>query len=91
MEQSNLVQVQFQSKYDNDFSGKHYTYITDHALRVGDIVTVPTQYGDSKARVCRVDVPEQEVAAFRDRLRHITSPPDDILDPFAAFFDPETE
>lgn len=69
---ANLVQVQFKSRYGSGYGGNAYTYIADTPLAVGDIVTVPTRFGESEARVCRIDVPESEVEHFRDQLRHIT-------------------
>lgn len=71
---TNLVQVQFKSRYSEGYGGACYTYIADVPLAVGDVVTVPTKFGDSEAKVCRVDVPEDEVKGFRDKLRHITEP-----------------
>ena len=61
---TNLVQVQFRNRYGSGYSGAAYTYRADVPLSVGDVVTVPTKWGDSEARVCRVDVPEAEVAKF---------------------------
>ncbi|MBS5134884.1 MAG: hypothetical protein KHZ05_05515 [Oscillospiraceae bacterium] len=71
---TDLVQVQFRSRYGSGYSGAAYTYRADVPLSVGDVVTVPTKWGDSEARVCRVDVPEEEVAKFHGELRHITEP-----------------
>lgn len=69
-----LVQVQFRNRYGEGYSGARYTYIADVPLEVGDIVTVPTKFGDNEACVCRVNVPEDEVKGFRDKLKHITEP-----------------
>ena len=69
---TNLVQVQFRNRYGSGYSGAAYTYRADVPLSVGDVVTVPTKWGDSEARVCRVDVPEAEVVKFHGELRHIT-------------------
>ena len=71
---TNLVQVQFKSKYSDTYGGRPYTYAADVPLQVGDIVKVPTANGDSDARVCRIDVPESECNFPLDRLRHITEP-----------------
>lgn len=71
---TNLVQVQFKSRYGDWYGGACYTYAADVPLVVGDIVNVPTKFGNSEARVCRVDVPEDEVKGFRDKLKHITEP-----------------
>lgn len=66
MDNSTLVQVQFRSRYGNGYAGGLYHCRADVPLSVGDVVTVPTKWGDSEARVCRVDVPEAEVAKFHD-------------------------
>ena len=68
-----FVQVKFKARNGPGFGGLAYTYIADVPLLVGDIVTVPTKYGDSEAMVCRVDVPEEE-AARHGELKHITEP-----------------
>lgn len=81
-----LVQVQFKNRNGDRFDGRAYTYIADTPLMVGDVVKVPTKYGDSDARVCRIDVPEDEVAAFRDRLLHITEPAEISGGTFDEFF-----
>lgn len=84
---TNLVQVQFKSKYGDDYGGRPYTYVADVPLLVGDIVKVPTANGDSDARVCRIDVPESECGFPIDRLRHITEPATPGGGMFAGFFD----
>lgn len=71
---SDIVCVQFKSRYRDEYGGPAYTYLADVPLRVGDIVNVPTKYGDSEARVSRVGVPESEVQ-YHGELRHITKPP----------------
>lgn len=59
---TNIVQVQFESRYKpGTYGGRAYTYRTDVPLDVGDIVKVPTKFGDNNAKVYRVDVPESEV------------------------------
>lgn len=76
--QTNIVSVQFKRRNWNgqgeEFGGACYAYIADVPLCVGDVVKVPTKYGDNEARGVRVDVPEAEVAAIHDQLRHITEP-----------------
>ena len=83
-----LVQVQFKSRYSDRFEGAAYTYIADVPLAVGDIVTVPTQTGDGEARVCRVNVPHDELPKWLtpERLRHITTPAT-MGNLFAEFFE----
>lgn len=83
---ANLVQVRFRNRFGEGWGGAAYTYIADVPLAVGDIVTVPTKFGESEARVCRVDVPEAEVEHFRDKLKHITVPASESESLFAGFF-----
>lgn len=88
MENRNLVQVQYRDRYSGKFGGNAYTYVADVPMEVGDVVSVPTRYGESEARVCRINVPEEDVPAWCGSLRHITEAavPQDI---FAEFFDQE--
>lgn len=71
----NIVQVQFEDKRTPGyFSGGLYSYIGDHPLQVGDIVKVPTKFGESRAKVCRVNVPVTEIHCRVGELKHITEP-----------------
>ena len=82
-----IVHVQFEDrKNPGYYSGGFYSYIADHPLEAGDLVKVPTKYGESTAKVCRVNVPVNEIGCRVGELRHITEPaiPGDI---FAGFFD----
>ena len=59
---SDIVNVQFQSKYDPDlFSGREYSYRAAIKLFPGDVVVAPAGNGESVARVIRVNVPESKV------------------------------
>ena len=80
-----IVQVQFKNRYSNTYSGNAYTYRADIPVQVGDIVKVPTKFGDSEARVCRVDVPESEIPAYME-LKHIAEPATPGGSLFDAFF-----
>ena len=80
-----IVQVQFKNRYNNTYGGNAYTYYADVPVQVGDIVKVPTQYGDSEARVCRVDVPESEIPVHME-LKHITESATPGGSMFDAFF-----
>ena len=81
---TNIVQVQFKNRYGEGYGGMNYTYIADVPVSVGDIVKVPTRYGESEAKVCRVNVPENEIPSFCGELLHITSPatPGDLFNGF---------
>ena len=70
--ETNIVGVKYQSKYDSqNFEGKMYSYYTNIKLDIGDIVIVPTDYGEKYAIVSRINVLEQEIEAFKDRLKTI--------------------
>ena len=66
-----IVSVQFKSRYSDTYGGKEYAYLSDVPVSEGDIVKVPTKFGDTEAKVCRVDVPESEIPAWME-LKHIT-------------------
>lgn len=62
-----LIRVQF-LKGDKP-SGRAYAYRTSEAVKVGDLVGLPNS---AKGVVTEVDVPEEEVAAFADKVKSIT-------------------
>lgn len=67
----NLVKLKFLR--DGEPSGKEYTYLTkDEDLKVGDIVQVSVP---PMGVITQVDVPEEEVASFKDRLKTIVGKP----------------
>lgn len=83
-----LVQVQFESQHrPGTYAGGSYTYIADHPLVVGDIVNVPTKYGEREAKVTRTDVPVGEIQCRVGQLLHITDPAIPGGDLFAGFLD----
>lgn len=72
-----IVGVKFKNSFGEGFTGRVYTYFVaeELTLKAGDIVTVPTAHGEGTAQVARVDVPESEIEAFRDKVKTITQPP----------------
>ena len=83
----NIVNVQFEDRrHPGYYSGGSYSYIADNPLAVGDIVKAPTRYGDSIAKVCRVNVPVTEIGCKVGELKHITEPATSG-DLFSGFFD----
>lgn len=71
-----LVAVQFRSRYNKDsYSEREFTYIADVPLAVGDIVKVPTKFGESEGRVSRVGVSIGEIQCRVGELKHITESP----------------
>jgi hypothetical protein len=69
--QPTLVKVRYYSAQTGAISPREYTYYTAEPLKVGDIVTVPVRDTTGKAQVSAIDVPEMEVAAFKDKVKTI--------------------
>lgn len=67
-----IVSVQFKNRHSEGYGGKEYTYLADIPVSVGDIVNVPTKYGDSEAMVRKVDVPVTDIQCRVGELKHIT-------------------
>ena len=78
----NLVKVQYLNGETGEFGGREYTYFSEDRLKVGDIVAVPAKDGISKSRVSAIDVPESEIAHFRDKVKAI---------PAGSFANPTSE
>ena len=72
----NIVQVQFKNRYNGRFGGTNYSYIAEVPVSAGDIVRVPTAYGESEAKVVRTEVPETELPKWLkpESLKRITIP-----------------
>lgn len=62
----NLIKVRFLK--DNQPTGKAYTYDSPVAVKPGDIVQINSS---ATGVVVEVNVPEEEVAAFRDKVKSI--------------------
>ena len=57
-----IVSVVFENKkIPEEYIGREYSYRTAIPLVVGDIVSVPTQKGEGKAKVVKVGVKESEL------------------------------
>lgn len=68
---NNIVKVQYYSETTEELSGREYTYYSVDRLNVGDIVIVPVRNTTGKAKVSAVDVPETEIASFKDKVKTI--------------------
>jgi hypothetical protein len=55
----------------NQYSSREYSYYSEDILKVGDLVNAPVRDTFVKAKVIAVDVPEEEVAAYKDNLKVI--------------------
>ena len=82
-----LVQVQFRDRKCGEGTGREFSDIADVPLQKGDVVNVPTKYGDRDACVSRVGVPISELQCRVGELRHITEAATPGGDLFKGFFD----
>ncbi len=71
MAEKQIVKVKYYSETTGELSGREYTYYSEDALKVGDIVTVPVRDTTGKAQVSAIDVLEPEIAAFKDKVKMI--------------------
>lgn len=62
----NLIKVRFLK--DNQPTGKPYTYDSPVAAKTGDVVQINST---ATGVVVEVEVPEEEVAAFADKVKSI--------------------
>lgn len=70
--ENKIVGVKYEDKFEKKtFSGREYSYYTSIELEVGDIVEVPTRYGNSIAKVTRVDIPENEIKNIKEYMKVI--------------------
>lgn len=52
---------------DGEPNGREYTFISDFKVRTRDIVAI----GKANAIVTKLNVPEEEILPFRDKLKKI--------------------
>jgi hypothetical protein len=75
----NIVKVRYFSESTGQLSPREYSYFANEPLAVGDVVMVPVRSRNAdfptdeivKAQVSTVNVPESEIAAFRDRVKTV--------------------
>ncbi len=68
-----IVKVKYYSETTGEMSAREYTYYSKDRLSVGDIVTVPVRDTIGKAKVSTIDIPETEIANFKDKIKIIPS------------------
>lgn len=66
-----IVKVRYIKRETGEVTGREYSYFTEEPLGLDFHVKAPTEHGHVEAVVTALDVPEAEVAAFRDRVRTI--------------------
>ena len=52
-------------------SGREYTYFTPVEVEIGDTVEMEAMEGIAKGMVTQINVPEEEIAPFKDRAKTI--------------------
>lgn len=71
-----IVKVRFKSRFQpGEWSPREYSYYAAAPLKVGDIVVVPSKYGESVARVSQVHVDEREVRDYLHVMQTISTRP----------------
>lgn len=69
---TNIINVKYEDKYfPKTFSGKAYSYYSNTNVNVGDLVLVPTAYGEKIARVSEINISEQRVESVKPYLKTI--------------------
>jgi len=76
-EETNIVKVRYYSETTGEVSGREYTYFSAEQLKVGDIVIVPVRDTTGKAMVTAINVPDSEIAAFKDKVKTILKSKDE--------------
>jgi len=66
---TNIIKVKFLK--NGQPSGRDYTYYTPEPVEVGDTVGIDTDRGVAKGIVSFTDVPEAEIAPFKDKAKTI--------------------
>ena len=66
-----IVKVQYYSETTGFESIREDTYYSVETLKVGDIVMVPVRDTTGKAKVSAIDVPESEIADYKDKVKTI--------------------
>ncbi len=51
--------------------GREYSYYSEEALTIGELIEVPLKNGSTKARVTAIGITEAEIASFKDSMRTI--------------------
>jgi len=85
----NIVKVKYYSETTGELSAREYTYFSVDPLNVDDIVIVPVRDTTGKAQVSAVDVPEAEIAAFKDKVK--TIPSGSVMQPYGIEPTPGTD
>lgn len=66
---TNIIKLRFLRS--GEPAGREYTYYTNTEAAVGDIVELEAREGIAKGIVTQANVPEAEIAPFKDRAKTI--------------------
>lgn len=66
---TNIIKLRFPR--GGEPQGREYTYFTPTEVAVGDTVALEAREGIAKGIVTQVDVPEEEIAPFKDKAKTI--------------------
>lgn len=83
-----IVNVNFEDRREpGTFNGGAYSYLTDQPVAVGDVVNVPTKYGERMAQIVETDVPVRNLQCKVGQLKKISGPATPTRNLFSGFFD----
>lgn len=69
-EKTNIIKLRFTK--DGEARGREYTYYTPEEVELGDLVAIEAKTdGVSKGIITQINVPEEEIAPFKDRAKTI--------------------
>ena len=66
---TNIIKLRFLR--NSQPQGREYTYYTPVEVEAGDIVELETRDGIAKGMVTQINVPEEEIAPFKERAKSI--------------------
>jgi hypothetical protein len=66
---TNIIKLRFMR--NGEPQGREYTYYTPVEVEVGDSVEMEARGGIAKGMVTQINVPEEEIASFKDRAKTI--------------------
>lgn len=65
----NIVKCRFLK--DGEPHGKEYSYLAKENFSVGDLVKTDTARGEADLVITGLNVPEEEVESFKDKLKYV--------------------
>lgn len=56
-----IISVQFKGRKSDTYGGMKFSYRCELPVKPGDLVRVPTKFGETTAKVAEIDIPESRV------------------------------